>query len=590
MFLLLPLAAIALAAITQASPLRETWQALFGLPALYFAPGFALAISRNRRPGAGEPDVIRVLFETFWWSLPAAIVGWGLARVTEVAGWPQLAVALLSALVGAWTARKSEGGRWLPPGRQAFGATVALMLLGAWFVRSAADVARPLDRYWYIADAEARLSEVGRAPSAEGGWREAVAIGDPTDGVLRLRPGAGKTLLVGPTDGPFILAMHAFPGARLKGLGKKRLTVELSPTEDAAEGAVWRYRGLGVAATWVDQLAEGESVLLNASEPESTTIYVIASQAGLWTLDGTGELPFRHYYQLLNMVEQLRWVDERWVTDVQPPLWTWVLGPAIVLTHGGQPTANVLLLVVLAVGALGGLLFLRRYAPDAAIAAWALPGAAIAVVGKLVLEPGSAGMPDTLYAVAIVAGLTSRAPFFGLAAQLLRYPGAAVVLMGALFQRDRAQAGRLVQVVFVAILAFGLGGYATGALDGWLTTVAWESGPEHWHGDFAPTALLSRIPGFYWGWLWYGGFTTLLAALAWPPGTRVALGTALTYSLLLCTIDHAPTHYFVPLVLMSSLACACTAAALARRWMGNLVATAGVLGLLHFWWAGDILG
>ncbi len=590
MSLLLPLAAIALAAITQASPLREVWQALFGIPALYFAPGFALAIAANRRAGRAEPDVIRVLFETFWWSLPATIVGWGLARTVEVAGWPQLAVSLLSALVGAWLARKDAGGPWLPPARQAFGATMALGLLAAWFARSAGDVARPLDRYWYLADAAERLPENGRAPLAEGAWREAVAIGDPTDGVLRLRPGGGKTRLVGPTDGPFIIAMHAFPGARLKGLGKKRLTVELSPTEDPAEGPVWRYRGQGVAATWVDQLGEGESILLNAGEPESTTLYVVASQAGLWTLDGTGELPFRHYYQLLNMVEQLRWADERWVTDVQPPLWTWVMGPAIVLTHGGQPTANVLLLVVLAVGALGGLLFLRRYAADAPIVAWALPGAAAVVVGKLVLEPGSAGMPDTLYGVAIVAGLTSRAPLFGLAAQLLRYPGAAVVLMGALFQKDRTQARRLVQVVFLAILAFGLGGYATGALDGWLATVAWESGPEHWHGEFAPTALLSRIPAFYWGWLWYGGFTPLLAALTWPLGTRVALGTALTYSLLLCTIDHSPTHYFVPLVLLSSLACACTAAALTRRWTGNLVAAAGVLGLVHFWWAGDILG
>ncbi|MSQ00397.1 MAG: hypothetical protein EXR71_00720 [Myxococcales bacterium] len=590
MSLLLPLAAIALAAITQASPLRETWQALFGLPALYFAPGFALAIARNRRAGDTEPDLVRVLFETFWWSLPAAIMGWGLARMVEVAGWPQLGVSLLSALFGAWMARRSVSGGWMPPGRQAFGALIATVLLAGWFVRSAGDIARPLDRYWYIADAETRLPLVGRAPVAEGAWREAVAIGDPTDGVLRLRPGAGQTRLVGPTDGPFILAMHSFGGARLKGLGTRRLTVELSPTENPAEGPVWRYRGPGVAATWVDALGEGKSLLLNATEPETTTLYVIASQAGLWTLDGTGELRFRHYYQLLNMVEQLRWADDRWVTDVQPPLWTWVLAPAIVLTHGGQPTANVLLLVVLGAGALGGLLFLRRYAAEAPIAAWALPGAAVVVVGKLVLEPGSAGMPDTLYGVTIVAGLTSRAPLFGLAAQLLRYPGAAVVLMGTLLQRDRGAARRLVQVVGLAILASGLGGYATGALGGWMATVAWESGPEHWHGDFEPMVLLGRIPPFYWGWLWYGGFTPLLAALAWPPGTRVALGTALTYSLLLCTIDHSPTHYFVPLVLLSSMACGCTAAALARRWAGNLLATAGVVGLLHFCWSGDILG
>ena len=294
-------------------------------------------------------------------------------------------------------------------------------------------------------------------------------------------------------------------------------------------------------------------------------------------------------FQLLNMVEQLRWAQDRWVTDVQPPLWTWVLAPAILLTHGGLPTANVLLAGVLGLTALAGLLFLRHHAPSAPPAAWLLPGLASVVTGRLLLEPGSAGMPDALYAVAIVAGLSGRPVPFGLAAQLLRYPGSFVVFLGTLITRSWQDAGRLTALIVGVAVAFAVGGFVTGDLSGWIATVAWESGPEHWHGEADLLVLLGRAPAFYGLWFVYSGGTLLLAAAAWPRGTQVALGTALLYSLLLCTIDHSPTHYFVPLVQLSALATACTAASLrspsARH---GLSALAGG-GLLIFWLWGEIL-
>ena len=101
--------------------------------------------------------------------------------------------------------------------------------------------------------------------------------------------------------------------------------------------------------------------------------------------------------------------------------------------------------------------------------------------------------------------------------------------------------------------------------------------------------LLGRAPAFFALWFVYSGGTLLLAALRWPTGTRVALGTALLYSLLLCTIDHSPTHYFVPLVQLSALAAACTAdsvrSAAARHGLAGLAAG----GLLIFLVCGDIL-
>ena len=581
-----PLLLLLLAAGAQAAPLRETWAALAGLPALYVAPGFAFARLLGRR--AGQPDAVRVLFDAFWCSLPSAILGLAASRWGG-GPWSQLGVAALSAGIGGWLDRKG-GGEWRPALPEAFGAIGALALISVWFGLEAGNIARPLDRYWYLAGVEERLPDAGTAPKPGDGWAEATPIGDVEAGLWRLRPGGESATLIGPSSAQMVLAVHAPVGASVSGATETPITVRASPVENPDEGPVWRYIGSGVAAGWLaEPMVDNSLLTLHFSSPGDTTVYVLASQDALWTLHGIGELHHAHYYQLLNMVEQLRWAENRWVTDVQPPLWTMVLAPAVALNHGGQPTANVLHAGVLVLLAFGGILFLREYSPHAPGPAWLLPGAAAVVTGKLLLEPGSDGMPDALYAVAIVAALAGRPVGFGLAAQLLRYPGWGVVFVGTLLRRSWAEAARLTGVVAAAALAFGVGGWLTGALDGWLRTVAWESGPEHWHGNTEPRALLSRAPEFYRIWLIYAGGTPVLALLRWPPGTRVALGTAAVYSLLLCTIDHSPTHYFVPLVVLSSLACGCTAAAVENRTLTHSLSASGVAGLLIFWLRGEIL-
>ncbi len=586
MALWVSLGLVVVAALVQASPLREPWQALFGLPAIFLAPGLGWARGLGRRAGAA--DLLRVAFDAFWLSLPAAFLGCALARVAGGGAWTLLAIAGLSSMAGGVWERRcvAPSASWLPTGWARLGALSALVVIAWWFGRSAVDIARPLDRYWFMEEREDLEGDAGAALGPGEGWLEANAL---DDGVWVLRPASASATLVVP-GGPAVgVLLHGPVGARVDGLTGGGLRVEASPIEASDEGPVWRYLDRGVAARWLDATEADRELTLTLSNPEESTVYLLPRPSAMWALHGSGALRYAHYYQLLNMVEQLRWAQDRWVTDVQPPLWTWVLAPAILLTHGGLPTANVLLAGVLGLTALAGLLFLRHHAPSAPPAAWLLPGLASVVTGRLLLEPGSAGMPDALYAVAIVAGLSGRPVPFGLAAQLLRYPGSFVVFLGTLITRSWRDAGRLTALIVGVAVAFAVGGFVTGDLSGWIATVAWESGPEHWHGEADLLVLLGRAPAFYGLWFVYSGGTLLLAAAAWPRGTQVALGTALLYSLLLCTIDHSPTHYFVPLVQLSALATACTAASLrspsARH---GLSALAGG-GLLIFWLWGEIL-
>lgn len=601
---LLPLLLVLAGVATHASPLRETWQAMFSLPAIFLAPGWAPAARTSRAEGGVRG--FNQVFHAAWLSVPVATLGWGLGRLGGGA-WTELAVAAAATLLGALWPRAdgaSTATNDAPAGPSAAAATpaatlaalrnerlgggVALLLLLVWFGRSAGDIARPLDRYWYLEGVDRELPEAGQPCTALDGWAEVTRMGDPAEGLTRLRP-AGRIASLSGCDSRQVFAMRAPVDAEVDGLPGGPLAVLASPVEAPEEGPVWRYLDAGVAGRWLDA-PDPTALTLTFSQPESSTVFLLPTQAALWTLHGSGELRYAHYYQLLNMVEQLRWAQDRWVTDVQPPLWTWILGPALALTGGGQPTANVLFTGVLALTALAGLRFLRRFAPDAPAVAWALPGLAAVVTGKLLMEPGSTAMPDALYAVAIVAALAGPTLPFGIAAQLLRYPATGVVVLGTLLSGAWREAARLLGAVFATAAAFGLLGWLTGALDGWLRTVAWESGPEHWHGQTDPAALLARIPAFYRIWLLYAGGTPLLAAVAWPNGTRVALGTALGYSLLLCTIDHSPSHYFVPLVQLAAVACGCSAAHLRPAWARTLLATLGAAGLAWFWWRGELLG
>jgi hypothetical protein len=385
-----------------------------------------------------------------------------------------------------------------------------------------------------------------------------------------MMPRGDAPFLLGPARGPVVFALRAPVGASIE-VGGARAFVTADPTEEPEEGPVARYLERGVVAVTVDlDLDAGERLAFRLSDPGRSVVYALGSPEAVWALHATGELRFVHYYQLLNMVEQVRWArelyEDRRLTDVQPPLPSYVLAGVLGVTGGELPSANLVFLWELVAIGLAGIAVLRAWVPRAPTLAWLLPAAAVAMHAKLLLEPSSAMLPDTLYTLGIlgmIAGLARPGAGYeahALLAQLSRYStGYVAIVAGLLAGRPRRVARMLGAVVATAGL-IALGGALTGQLEGWTRTVWWEIGPEHWHGEHEPAVLLPRAPAFYRLWVLYAGFTPLLAAAHWPRATRLLLGTALLYSLLLCTIVHSPSHYFLPLLHLSALATVATAA------------------------------
>lgn len=563
------------AAVARSAGFGEVATAMLAAPAFLFAPGWGFARARS-----GDP-LSRAL-DAFWISavlaVPAVLVG----AFTDLGGPGALATAATFTALG-FARRPAPRERSPLRERVAVGAVVAAVLFAGVSWRDT--IARPLDAHWWYGPADAE-DWGGSPPKAGTGWATKRTVGD----ALVLRPSSEAATLLGPLDGPVVVAVRGPVGATVRA-GGAVARVEADPVERAEEGPVPRYLARGVTALSLSgPLAPGEAVPLSFSDPAESVVYVVPDPDALWALHGAGELRFVHYYQLLNMVEQVRWARElygrRRVTDVQPPLGSYVAAGPLGLTGGDLPTQNVAFLWVVAATGLAGVAAIRAFAPQAPAVAWLLPAAAVVEHTKLMLEPGSAGMPDTLNAAALlgaVAALARPGPRFaamGVLAQLSRYPGAVVAAIAAVLDGQVARAARMLAAVLTLAAAFGAWGAATGRLDGWLQTVWWETGPEHWHGETDPAALLGRVPRFYALWIGYAGGLPLLAALRWPRGTRVALGTALFYSLLLATVDHTPSHYFLPLLHLAAVATACTADAPGSAWTRHGLPILGVAGLL----------
>jgi uncharacterized membrane protein len=108
--------------------------------------------------------------------------------------------------------------------------------------------------------------------------------------------------------------------------------------------------------------------------------------------------------------------------------------------------------------------------------------------------------------------------------------------------------------------------------------------------------LIPRVPGFYALWSVYTGGGLLLAAAAagWTNASparsaaRWLLGAAGLYSVLLATIDHHPTHYFLPLVAVTGVAVVAASDALVKRWMRVALPAAVLMGVCVFLNGGDV--
>lgn len=576
--------------------------ALLGVPAMLWAPGTGWA--------RGEDPVDRLISCLLRSALiAAASVCAGRASGHGAPG--ALACAGLITALGHLPALALRGPRAIRPAGRWGLPLAGLALLGLLPLEPLLTPGafwRPLrDHAWHAAteseDFQAAL------PAFAGGWQDLPpAQAAPAEGVACARPASPAPALIGPgagASGTALLVLRGPIGAGITARtpdGPRSAWIEADPTEDAEEGPVARYlRDGAVILPLPVDLAPGALLPLSVSQPSDSLVCLIASPVALWDLHAAGGLRIVQRYQLLNMVEQLRWADElllrRSVTDVQPPGWSYLLAAATMIGGDDLPAVHAAMLAALLLCGLAGLRLIRAWggSPPPALL---LPALGLAHA-RLLLEPGSGGMPDSLYAAALLLALAAlaapAAPGFAraaLLAQLSRYPAPGVALIAAALTLQPRPALRMLLLIAAAAAAFGLYGLWSDQLAGWLATVAWESGPEHWHGEHDPATLLARAPGFYKLWLLYSGGAPLLAAIGIglalsEPRRRAALragnnrplhgaiaclGTALLYSLLLCTIDHHPTHYFLPLLHLSVLACALLPAADPRlRGWGGIV-------------------
>jgi hypothetical protein len=247
-------------------------------------------------------------------------------------------------------------------------------------------------------------------------------------------------------------------------------------------------------------------------------------------------------------------------------------------------------------------------APETTGPALALPAGLAAAHGLLMLEPGSQNFPDSLYAavmvgVAIALSEPRRRAFglFVVLAQALRWPGTvfSLLLAGGLALREERGWSQAFARIIPALpwMGGGLGlGVLVASLAVWsgdaedlLFVLYFETFPEHWHDNYNIRELLPRAPDFYRNWLYYTGGGLLLSVwglIGTPnPARRKAQGLfigMLGYSLILATVDHHPTHYFLPLVALTGpVLGASVAEDRLRRRVLPLICLGGILVLLE---------
>lgn len=477
---------------------------------------------------------------------------------------------------------------------------------------------RTMDRYWYDQrgnDWQWERSDVRLEPA--GAWGEAWVLGGGDTEARIYHPGEGSLTLEASASGAVtaVLLLRAEVGASLAlerdGAPVARGVVQTHPLEKEDEGPVLRYLDAGVVTLVEDlRVTEGDrfEVVVSAEPGYELIDLTSSSPEAVWTLEGAN-LHLVHYYQILNIAENVEWARQLWTTRYvtlnQPPLWSYFHAGASLL--GGPDLAAtylVFLLVMIAIAAVGVRLVdvLEPGAPP-----WAL---ALPILGALyhlhhVVMHCEANFPDNMFALSVTAAClalarTDAAAFggAGLASTVLRYPGSAIVtgaalLRGVLWGKPR-EAVRPLLALWTPIAGFCvvmlLAGAVTGQLGEWFGILYFETFPEHFHGEYSLAELLPRAPLFYRELLDYSGYLVLFALPLLGRGSRWLFILGLGYSLLLCTIDHFTIHYHLPLLALFTAAAGCNVAAIADRWgkaasgVVGAVAIGVALVLLPIWW------
>lgn len=353
----------------------------------------------------------------------------------------------------------------------------------------------------------------------------------------------------------------------------------------------------------------------------------IAGWAGLSTpafQDSLGTLGHQHMhpFQLLNVTENIRWAEElargeftlpgrparagtgrQGTAIAQPPAWSYLFAPARRLLGEQTAVASALLLSTLLLAVIVGLKGIEDelgVPPPPAVGV--VMGFAAVQWGQLMVSDGSINFPDNFYTLALLASVTALVSrrtrvfiMWAALASLLRYPGAVVVGMAgaALFAvaptRRRDTLDALAQFALVLAAFCGLmliWGLRSGQLDAWFYSLYWETVPEHFQNNAHAAPLVYRPLIFLLKWLFVGGGILIFAFPFRSVLSRVAVITALGYFPFLAFIDHTSNHYFLPLIVLASLAACASVSQLSgltrRRAVAALALCSGLLYLGAF--------
>lgn len=451
---------------------------------------------------------------------------------------------------------------------------------------------RSLSSYWYHPQVEPGWSASEVPFKLDGPWGDPVTVGHGEDEVRRYKPAGNAFSMVaegsGTTTVALLLQGEIGAGITVRHFRNElgRAVVETHPTELVEEGPVLRYQDAGIAAVIAPvEVSEGDRLDVQVDASAGFTVYDMtgSSVEAAWAAQAFG-LHDVHYYQILNIAENVVWAREllttRYLTLHQPPLWSYFHAGAGLLNGPDLPATYFVFLLILLGLAVVGMRLVTSLEPEAPFPALLLPLAGALCHGEHVIRHSEPNFPDNLFALGIslaMLGLARKETGFfggaGLAASILRYPGflvtSAAVVVDGLLQRDRGHIKRHLTAIWIPLGAFCvvvlLAGLVSGQLRNWLWILHFETFPEHFHGDYSLSVLLPRVPLFFKDLLIYAGLLPLFALPVLGRGARLLFIVGLGYTGVLCAIDHFPIHYFLPLIALFAAAAGCNAAALGKR-------------------------
>ncbi len=470
-------------------------------------------------------------------------------------------------------------------------ALAAVVLLGFGLWRSPQGT-RPLANYWYHALVEPGWEASDVPFKLDGPWGDPVTVGHGEDEVRRHRPTGNAFSMVaegsGTTTVALLLQGEIGAGITVRHFHHElgRAVIETHPTELEQEGPVLRYQDGGIAAVIAAvDVEEGDRLDVQVDAAAGFSLYDMtgSSVEAAWAAQAFG-LHDVHYYQILNIAENVVWAREllttRYITLHQPPLWSYFHAGAGLLNGPDLPATYFVFLLILFGLAVVGMRLITSLEPEAPFPALLLPLVGALCHGEHVIRHSEPNFPDNLFALAVALSMLGLARketgFFGgasLASSILRYPGffvsTAATLVDGVLLRDFRHAKRNLIAMWIPLAAFCvvilLAGLVTGRLGHWLWILHFETFPEHFHGDYALSALLPRVPLFFRDLLVYAGLLPLFALPVLGRGARLLFIVGMGYTVVLCAIDHFPIHYFLPLIALFAAAAGCNAAAVGKR-------------------------